>query len=219
MSRESIIRQLENLKARVSAIQQPSALELDLVKDEIKALYQKVSEWEVENPSAETPQSDLHIVQEKREEEKQQDETSTPEEKAEIPEPPSEPEPPKEEPKPEPSFPKFVEKEPEEEKSERTIAERAEDSQEDNSLAAKLNKNRIANLKTAIGLNDKFAFVNGLFNGDISAYNEAIEKLDACENLNSAQEFVGFLQKNYEWDEENSDLNSLLEFVERRFGG
>jgi len=49
---------------------------------------------------------------------------------------------------------------------------------EDRSIGARMQQHPISNIKEAIGVNEKFLFINELFNGNIQAYNEAIASLN-----------------------------------------
>jgi len=50
--------------------------------------------------------------------------------------------------------------------------------EKDNSIAATVNPQAVQDLKMAIGINDKFLFINELFEGDPSVYNQAIESIN-----------------------------------------
>ncbi len=77
----------------------------------------------------------------------------------------------------------------------------------------------IKNLKTSIGVNEKFLFINELFEGDIEAYNEAIEKLNSFNNLDEAFEYINQLNKTYSWDGYHSaeTIDKFAYLVQRRY--
>ena len=56
----------------------------------------------------------------------------------------------------------------------------------DNSIASRVNPPANQDLKMAIGINDKFLFINELFKGDPGVYNQAIENLNAAEGMHEA---------------------------------
>lgn len=87
----------------------------------------------------------------------------------------------------------------------------------DNSLAAKINQNRIEDIRTAIGINDKFLMINHLFNGELSAYNDAIEKLNGFTQFHDALQYIEELKENNLNEENESSFNKLLEIVKRKF--
>jgi len=90
---------------------------------------------------------------------------------------------------------------------------------EDKSLASKLQKNPVSDLKKSIGINEKFSFINELFDGNLNAYNEAIDKLNASAGYTEAIAFLdGELLPAHQWDQEGQSYLNLKNLVERRFG-
>jgi len=84
-------------------------------------------------------------------------------------------------------------------------------------LAEKLQKKPISDLKAAIGLNQKFLFMNDLFEGENSAYNEAINKLNAFSTIEEAKNHLLELGTRYKWTLENENVVTFTELVERRY--
>lgn len=80
-----------------------------------------------------------------------------------------------------------------------------------------IQKPSISDIKTAIGINDRFQFSNDLFQGNMQEYDIAIQQLNASENMYSAMIYFGSLQKLYNWDDENATVIRLRELVERRY--
>lgn len=81
----------------------------------------------------------------------------------------------------------------------------------------KIPSERITNLKSAITINDKFMFINELFEGDLRDYNETIETLNGFQTLMDAGNFMELLvRKNY-WNTSSPAFQKLKELVERRF--
>ncbi len=68
-------------------------------------------------------------------------------------------------------------------------------------------------IKTAIGLNDKFEFINELFKGSNSDYEASIKLLNSSENAESAKKIFYDLQKKYNWQDENESAKSFLEII------
>lgn len=94
-----------------------------------------------------------------------------------------------------------------------SIGEKLMDKQ-DKSIAAKMQKDQIIDLRTSIGINDKFLFINELFEGDMKNYNDAIDKLNSFNNLNEAIVSLNLLRIEYNWktnDEAFIKLNELIE--------
>lgn len=87
----------------------------------------------------------------------------------------------------------------------------------DNSLAHQMQLKPISDLRTAIGINEKFQFVNDLFDGQIEKYNEAIMNLNNCSSGNEAKWLLKDLKNQYNWKEENEAYNRIQTFVNRRY--
>jgi hypothetical protein len=89
----------------------------------------------------------------------------------------------------------------------------------DSSISARMQQKPIANLKEAIGVNDKFLFINELFHGNIQAYNDAITSLNNQEGIQQAFDFINELNSTFAWDEKRSaeTIEKLANFVQRRY--
>jgi hypothetical protein len=85
------------------------------------------------------------------------------------------------------------------------------------SLGPKIPSERIDNLKTAIGINEKFMFINELFDGNLREYNETIETLNGFTNLDQASGFLDLMCKKNFWNTGSNAFKKLQELVERRF--
>lgn len=85
------------------------------------------------------------------------------------------------------------------------------------SLAEKLQKKPIADLKTAIGLNQKFLFMNDLFAGENNRYNDALERLNSCSDIDEAKNYLMSLGNEFDWDLESESVVSFTMLVERRY--
>ncbi len=88
----------------------------------------------------------------------------------------------------------------------------------DMSIGEKLGKKPLIDLKKSIGINEKFLFVNELFDGNLQEYNECIDVLNQAASKESAMELLdqNFIQK-YNWDSENEARVLLSELVSRRY--
>jgi len=91
-------------------------------------------------------------------------------------------------------------------------------SKEDKSIGGKHQKNPVSDLKKSIGINEKFSFINELFEGDLNSYNNAIEELNNCNNFQQAMEIISNqLGEKYNWSREGSTFLQLKNLLERRF--
>ena len=84
-------------------------------------------------------------------------------------------------------------------------------------VAEKLQKIQIADLREAIGINDKFVFINELFHGDMGKYNKTLDELNSLSSLKGVQTFLMELSVQYQWNEENPAFVKLSEIIERKF--
>lgn len=89
--------------------------------------------------------------------------------------------------------------------------------QDDHSLAAKLNKKPLDSLKTAIGINDKFLFVNELFGGSMEKFNKSIDNLNDLKTLNGALIYLNELKIELQWNSSNEAYRKLSDLVSRKF--
>jgi len=89
---------------------------------------------------------------------------------------------------------------------------------QDDSISARIKTNPIADLKKAIGINEKFALINELFEGDINAYNESIEVLNTSSDEAQALTYLNqTLASKYGWDQRGESFLKLRGLVERRY--
>jgi hypothetical protein len=95
------------------------------------------------------------------------------------------------------------------------IIERSGDS---HLVMAHLKLKPIDDLKSGIGLNEKFLFIRELFGNDHLAYAEAIEKLNAAPSLNAAEKILASeVLPQQQWDLETEAALSFLHLIFRRF--
>jgi len=88
---------------------------------------------------------------------------------------------------------------------------------EESSLADKLSKSPIADLRKAVGLNQKFSFISALFAGDSKAYDQLMESLNAAPDYVEAARIVRDEMKKRAWDIEDHNVLVLQNLIERRF--
>jgi hypothetical protein len=75
----------------------------------------------------------------------------------------------------------------------------------------------VSNIKAAIGINDKFAYLKELFKNNVNDYNEALEKLNNFESYAEAEDFFQELKAKYEWDPESKSFQGLADLLNRRY--
>lgn len=99
----------------------------------------------------------------------------------------------------------------------RSINDKMAQSKTDASISSKINKVQVDDLKKAIGINEKFRFVNELFDGNLTDYTDAITKLNDFDNIQSAFSFFDSLKLKFKWDEKSNTFLTLKELLNRRF--
>ena len=97
-----------------------------------------------------------------------------------------------------------------------TLGERYQLEQEV-TLGEKLQHGSLKDLQSAIGINDKFLFVNELFYGSMEKYNRAIENLNDLKTLNGALIYMNELRIELQWNSNNEAYKKLLELVHRKY--
>jgi hypothetical protein len=84
-------------------------------------------------------------------------------------------------------------------------------------VSAHIQKKPIKNLNTAIGINDKFQFINELFDGSMKIYNKAIGQIEDAANRKEAMDLLNSIATDGNWDIESAAYLQLFDYVDRRF--
>lgn len=121
------------------------------------------------------------------------------------------PEIPKENPKPEPVL--SVEKMEDELSFNERIAKNIERYQ----ISDKPVEPKIDNLKTAISLNKKIAFVNELFKENVVDYAKNIDRINNASDITEAMGYFAELKTQYNWQAKNELVVELEKLIQRRF--
>jgi hypothetical protein len=100
---------------------------------------------------------------------------------------------------------------------EKLKAEKKVEKKEEKPSVIKIQRPSITDIKSAIGINDKFQFANELFGGNMQEYEIAVQQLNTAETLESASEYFMSIQQLYNWDSENETVKRLFDLVERRY--
>jgi len=85
------------------------------------------------------------------------------------------------------------------------------------SLADRLTSSKISDLKSVIGINEKFAFITDLFSSSNENYNEAINILNNCNDGHEAKQHLNTMSINHNWDLDSKTVASFMELIERRY--
>ncbi len=86
----------------------------------------------------------------------------------------------------------------------------------DSSLVEKMKRKPIKDLRTAIGINEKFAYIK-LFGGDANAWGNALQKLNSFSSYWEAEAMLSEFSQKYKWKDEDETLQNLMDLVERRY--
>ena len=85
------------------------------------------------------------------------------------------------------------------------------------SVAEKLQHKKITDLKASIGINEKFQFINELFEGNMKEYTVAIDQINSFSSMTEAESYIDNLTEVYKWNSDNQIVGNFKELVERRF--
>ena len=73
--------------------------------------------------------------------------------------------------------------------------------------------NRITELRSAIGLNDRFLMIRDLFGGDVDRYEATIDTLDEFEELD---ECMIYIVENFHWNPDSEAAKLIVSLLERK---
>jgi hypothetical protein len=87
---------------------------------------------------------------------------------------------------------------------------------DDTSLAAHIGSYAIPDIRTAIGVNDKFLFINEVFKGDVEAYQQTIDRLNRQTLLNDALQVIDEVKQKYAIQDKEA-IDTLIKIIKRKF--
>ena len=80
-------------------------------------------------------------------------------------------------------------------------------------------KQRSTNIRHYITLNQRFMYVKELFGGNAATFNSALDKIDACANIQEARQWVQENMANKpQWQEDSEAAQEFQRILELRFG-
>lgn len=86
------------------------------------------------------------------------------------------------------------------------------------SVAETFHRAPIESVARSISLNQKFRFINQLFNGNTGAYNQAVEEIDALSSYGQALDLISDrYAPQYLWDMKSDEVSELIDILKRRF--
>jgi hypothetical protein len=95
-----------------------------------------------------------------------------------------------------------------------TVSDKFESNKKDDDLASFIKRSKhVNNLADAIGISDKFMFIREIFKGNLSEYDQAMDKLNRAESMPDARAII----MSYTGENEESEVVlQLLEIVKRK---
>lgn len=89
---------------------------------------------------------------------------------------------------------------------------------DEQSIAEKMQKSQIVNIREAIGINEKFLFINELFKGDMGRYNKILDDINDLPTKKGVETYLLEIKVQFQWDENNEAFLKFKELLERKFG-
>lgn len=84
-------------------------------------------------------------------------------------------------------------------------------------LGEKMEHSHIGDLREAIGINDKFQFINELFNGDMDQYNKVLDELNNFSNLQGALTYLSELSVQYDFQKTGMAFQKLKAMLDKKY--
>lgn len=78
-------------------------------------------------------------------------------------------------------------------------------------------KSSVKDIKSAIGINEKFQFINQLFNGDAIKYHSIIDEINSSSSSEIAMNYISEISETNNWESHPASAKVFLEIIERRF--
>ena len=229
------INDLENKAMRIKNKGELSTIELDLIKQRVRELYDQLLSIDIqEKPGASSPPSEakgpIHsepiqeTLQKKPTEDTTTEDIISQSSASEIEETESEP---KNEPSPEkiPHKTEEVKETKASKNNQEIVADKYQNTktfrhdnlakqQPKNDLSSKIQSKPITDLSKASGVNDKFLFIRELFDGNRDRYHEAIQLLNEIPTFEEAETY---LKETFDWDWEDPVTGKFIELIKRKF--
>ena len=83
---------------------------------------------------------------------------------------------------------------------------------------AEAHENQVDSMMNAISLNQRFMFINELFDGDPEVFKESVDMVDECGSFDeSVEKLVQNYARDYHWDMNSEEVKELLKIIFRRF--
>lgn len=84
-------------------------------------------------------------------------------------------------------------------------------------ISNKVQNKKPTDLKSIIGINEKFQFINVLFDGNMKEYTVALDQINNFSSKQEADSYLSNLKEMYKWPTDNEVANNFKEIVKRLF--
>jgi len=102
-------------------------------------------------------------------------------------------------------------------KETKTVIDRLHIETANKTIGTRHQQHAIQDLKSAIGINEKFLFINELFKGNMKVFNDTIIKLNDFASHTEAEAFLLECKQKYNWPDDLVSYLTLKDFVIRRY--
>jgi len=89
-------------------------------------------------------------------------------------------------------------------------------SKDESSIADRMQKSQVNDLRQAIGINEKFLFINELFNGDLGRYNKVIDELNELTTHEGINAYLIELKVANQWSDKNDAYLKFKSLLDRK---
>mgnify|MGYP006299251037 FL=1 len=100
----------------------------------------------------------------------------------------------------------------------KTVADKIGNEKKEKSIGEQIGHDKLSDLKKAIGINDKFFFINELFEGDLNEYNKAIDKFNEIATEEEILDFFESQVKTRSWNRDSEACIKLKDIIGRKTG-
>jgi hypothetical protein len=99
-----------------------------------------------------------------------------------------------------------------------TINDQLSKNEKSNTIAAIHATKRIENIKSNLTINQKFMFINQLFDGNTDDFNQVIDFLDNCQSQAEAMDFINsnYLKKS-NWVKDSIEVKEFIEVIAKKY--
>lgn len=118
--------------------------------------------------------------------------------------------------KPQPTPEKEIEK-PVEKLVEESLNEKLSKATEAATIATTIATPKVNDLKSSIGINERFLFINELFEGNFQEYNDTVEAINKIVSLDDAIRLIEDLKAKHHWEDREDAANDFMSLIGRKY--